>query len=150
MIEETPLYDRFGHKKKTDTVQQPERFSIDVLVMESTSRTMFQRHMPRTYETMRNLGFDFFYGYNKVRQDRNGLKEDQMTDNSLVNLGPILAGDIKEALENPKLDESGDINLQWILPLTKAIDPSDLPLLFKLMKESRHVFETIKRFRVWM
>lgn len=62
----------------------------------------------------------------------------QIGDNSMVNLAPILVGDVKEALEQPKLDSSGDINAQWILPTTLKMDPTILPFLWKMMKESRH------------
>ncbi|KIH57304.1 hypothetical protein ANCDUO_12508 [Ancylostoma duodenale] len=84
---------------------------------------MFLRHLPRTVETMNKLGYELFYGYNKVG------------DNSMVNLGPILAGDIPAALKEPKLDSSYDINSNWILPSDKKMDPTDIPLLWKLMKE---------------
>uniref|UniRef100_A0A8R1I1S3 Uncharacterized protein n=1 Tax=Caenorhabditis japonica TaxID=281687 RepID=A0A8R1I1S3_CAEJA len=88
---------------------------------------MFMRHMPRTVETMEKLGFHFLYGYTKV------------ADNSMVNLAPILVGDIPEALAKPKHDDSGDININWILPTQDKTDPTKLEFLWKVMKE-RHEF----------
>lgn len=93
---------------------------------------MFMRHMPRTVETMEKLGFHYLYGYNKV------------ADNSMVNLAPILVGDMPEALKKPKHDESGDINLNWILPTEDKLDPTKLNFLWKVMKESEEDVEFIK------
>ncbi|EYC38542.1 hypothetical protein Y032_0711g1740 [Ancylostoma ceylanicum] len=59
----------------------------------------------------------------------------QVGDNSMVNLSPILAGDIPAALKEPKLDATGDINVNWILPTDKRLDPTDIPFLWKMMKE---------------
>ncbi|KAK5970945.1 hypothetical protein GCK32_000969 [Trichostrongylus colubriformis] len=53
----------------------------------------------------------------------------------MVNLFPILVGDIPEALVEPMNDRSGDINTQWILPTEKKLNPSQLPLLWKMMRE---------------
>ncbi|CAI5450418.1 unnamed protein product [Caenorhabditis angaria] len=99
------------------------RYSIDILGFDSTSRTQFMRHLPRTTEIMQKLGYHFLYGYNKV------------ADNSMVNLGPILIGDMPEAISKPKFDESGDINLDWILPQNESMDPTMLKFLWKTMKE---------------
>ncbi|EPB78142.1 hypothetical protein ANCCEY_02782 [Ancylostoma ceylanicum] len=116
-------FDDYGRRQKIEKKSTPQRYSIDILGFDSTSRTMFLRHLPRTMETMNKLGYELLYGYNKVG------------DNSMVNVGPILAGDIPAALKEPKLDASGDINANWILPSDKKMDPTDLPLLWKMMKE---------------
>ncbi|VDP15984.1 unnamed protein product [Heligmosomoides polygyrus] len=62
-------------------------------------------------------------------------KKNKVGDNSMVNLEPILAGDIMEALVNSKDESSGDINPQWILPTNNPLDPTLLPFLWKTMKE---------------
>ncbi|KHJ95502.1 hypothetical protein OESDEN_04554 [Oesophagostomum dentatum] len=126
LIDDTESFDRFGvHQRTTLKPKQPSRYSIDILTFDSTSRTMFMRHMPRSVELMRKLGYEILYGYTKVG------------DNSMVNLEPILAGDIEEALSEPKYDNSSDINLDWILPTYKKLDPTLLPFLWKMMKENR-------------
>ncbi|VDK49018.1 unnamed protein product, partial [Cylicostephanus goldi] len=56
-------------------------------------------------------------------------------DNSEVNLTPILVGDIPEALAEPKLDKFGDINIEWVLPTQRRLDPDNLPFLWKMMKK---------------
>ncbi|VDO22358.1 unnamed protein product [Haemonchus placei] len=122
--EDTESFDHFGGKrKKPPIIDKPKRFSIDILAFDSTSRTMFMRHMPRTVDLMDKLGYEILYGYNKVG------------DNSMVNLLPILVGDIPEALAEPVKDSSGDVNTQWILPTKKKLDPSQLPFLWKIMQE---------------
>ncbi|EYC29380.1 hypothetical protein Y032_0006g2949 [Ancylostoma ceylanicum] len=124
IVEDTESFDKFGRRRKTaETPAKPDRYSIDILAFDSTSRTMFMRHMPRTVEIMNKLGYEMFYGYTKIG------------DNSAVNLGPILAGDIPEALNESKFDVSGDISQDWILPTTKGLDPTLLPFLWKTMKE---------------
>uniref|UniRef100_A0A1I7X7D0 Sulfatase domain-containing protein n=1 Tax=Heterorhabditis bacteriophora TaxID=37862 RepID=A0A1I7X7D0_HETBA len=123
VVEDTPSFDSYGRKRKALKREKPQRLSIDILGFDSTSRTMFYRHLPRTLETMNRLGYETLYGYNKVG------------DNSMVNLGPILIGDVPEALTEPMLDESGDINSNWILPANKKMDPTALRFLWKLMKE---------------
>ncbi|CAI5450415.1 unnamed protein product [Caenorhabditis angaria] len=105
------------------TEKSINRYSIDILGFDSTSRTQFMRHLPRTTEIMLKLGYHFLYGYNKV------------ADNSMVNLGPILIGDMPEAISKPKFDESGDINLDWILPQNDSLDPTNLRFLWNVMKE---------------
>ncbi|KHJ76262.1 hypothetical protein OESDEN_24118, partial [Oesophagostomum dentatum] len=126
VVNDTDSFDRFGVRRKPPTKPtQPSRYSIDILAFDSTSRTMFMRHMPRTLELMNKLGYEILYGYTKVG------------DNSMVNLEPILAGDIPEALSEPKYDNSSDINFDWILPTTKRLDPTLLPFLWKMMKDSK-------------
>ncbi|KAL6737039.1 hypothetical protein Aduo_010716 [Ancylostoma duodenale] len=124
IVEDTESFDKFGRRRKTtENPAKPGRYSIDILAFDSTSRTMFMRHMPRTVDLMNKLGYELFYGYTKVG------------DNSAVNLEPILAGDIPEALNESKFDITGDINQDWILPTTKGLDPTLLPFLWKTMKE---------------
>ncbi|RCN35580.1 hypothetical protein ANCCAN_18557 [Ancylostoma caninum] len=120
---DTESFDDYGRRRRSSKKSTPQRYSIDILGFDSTSRTMFLRHLPRTMETMNKLGYELFYGYNKVG------------DNSMVNIGPILAGDVPAALKEPKLDASKDINANWILPSDKKMDATDLPFLWKLMKE---------------
>lgn len=85
---------------------------------------MFMRHMPRTVEVMAKLDYHYLYGYTKV------------ADNSMVNLAPILVGDMEEALKKPKYDKSGDFNINWLLPTEDKMDPTKLNFLWKIMKES--------------
>ncbi|CAI4227272.1 unnamed protein product [Auanema sp. JU1783] len=108
------------YKKKT---VQPLRYSVDGLGFDSTSRSMFYRQLPRTVETMKRIGYHVLYGYTKVG------------DNSMVNLAPIFVGDVPEALAENKLDASGDINAEWILPTKKKLDPTNLRFLWQHMKE---------------
>ncbi|KAK6751783.1 hypothetical protein RB195_003294 [Necator americanus] len=122
--DDTESFDNFGRQRNTPgNAPTPSRYSIDILAFDSTSRTMFLRHMPRTAEIMNRLGYEFLYGYTKVG------------DNSMVNLEPILAGDIPEALNESKYDNSSDISHEWILPSTKKLDPTLLPFLWKMMSE---------------
>ncbi|KIH56961.1 hypothetical protein ANCDUO_12856, partial [Ancylostoma duodenale] len=124
IVEDTESFDKFGRPRKTaEPPAIPERYSIDILAFDSTSRTMFMRHMPRTVDLMKKLGYEILYGYTKVG------------DNSAVNRVPILAGDVPEALNETKHDGSGDINHGWILPTTKKLDLTLLPYLWKMMKE---------------
>ncbi|CAJ0603350.1 unnamed protein product [Cylicocyclus nassatus] len=124
IVDDTESFDKFGRKRKgPEKLEQPRRYSVDILAFDSTSRTMTMRHMPRTVEMMHKLGYEILYGYTKVG------------DNSMVNLEPILAGDIPEALAEKKHDNSSDINKNWILPTTKKLDPTLLPFLWKIMKE---------------
>ncbi|VDK56892.1 unnamed protein product [Cylicostephanus goldi] len=61
-------FDDFGIRRYAEPKKKSDlRYSIDILCLESTSRTMFMRHLPRTMETMNKLGYELFYGYNKVR-----------------------------------------------------------------------------------
>ncbi|KAK6013059.1 hypothetical protein OSTOST_21690, partial [Ostertagia ostertagi] len=122
--DETESFDRYGRRRrKTSIIEKPKRYSVDILGFDSTSRTMFMRHMPRTLDLMDKLGYEILYGYNKVG------------DNSMVNLLPILAGDIQEALDEPMNDTSGDVNTQWILPTEKKLNPSHILFLWKIMRE---------------
>ncbi|RCN26465.1 hypothetical protein ANCCAN_27808, partial [Ancylostoma caninum] len=123
LARDTESFDDYGRRRRSSKKSTPQRYSIDILGFDSTSRTMFLRHLPRTIETMNKLGYELFYGYNKVG------------DNSMVNIGPILAGDVPAALKEPKLDASKDINANWILPSDKKMDATDLPFLWKYMKE---------------
>ncbi|CAJ0588379.1 unnamed protein product, partial [Cylicocyclus nassatus] len=119
---DTQSFDDYGRKLASEPLKtRDSHYSIDILGFDSTSRTMFMRHLPRTLETMNKLGYELFYGYNKIG------------DNSEVNLVSLLAGDLPEALEEPKLDEFGDININWILPLKRKLDPTNIPFLWKMM-----------------
>ncbi|KIH51042.1 hypothetical protein ANCDUO_18875 [Ancylostoma duodenale] len=143
IVEDTNSFDKFGRPRKTaETPAKPERYSIDILAFDSTSRTMFMRHMPRTVDLMKKLGYEILYGYTKVENVYHH-EFHQVGDNSAVNLVPILAGDVPEALNETKHDESGDINHDWILPTTKKLDPTLLPYLWKMMKESEWNLEEI-------
>lgn len=66
-----------------------------------------------------------------------GEEEEQIGDNSAVNLMPILAGDLSEALSKPKLTEFGDINEDWIQPRFDRLDPDRLPFLWKEMEKGQ-------------
>ena len=61
-----PEFDDYGRKLKQKPRKMADRYSIDILGFDSTARSMFFRHLPRTVDTMNKLGFHFFYGYNKV------------------------------------------------------------------------------------
>ncbi|KAK5976656.1 hypothetical protein GCK32_017236, partial [Trichostrongylus colubriformis] len=66
LSEDTESFDQFGRKRRKPLVaDKPERYSIDILTFDSTARTMFMRHMPRTVELMNKLGYEILYGYNK-------------------------------------------------------------------------------------
>ncbi|WKX93783.1 hypothetical protein Q1695_011224 [Nippostrongylus brasiliensis] len=130
LVDDTSSFDSYGRRRENRKTQQfspnedvQKTYSVDILAFDSVSRTLFMRHMPRTVETMNKFGYEFFYGYNKVG------------DNSNVNLVPILAGDLKEALRQPMLDNSSDINAEWILPLYARLDPDTLPFLWKTLKD---------------
>ncbi|CAL2045689.1 unnamed protein product [Caenorhabditis brenneri] len=116
-------YGDYGNKLRDQVRTAAERYSVDILGFDSTARTMFMRHMPRTVEVMAKLGYHYLYGYTKV------------ADNSMVNLAPILVGDMEEALKKPKFDASGDININWILPTEDRMDPTKLNFIWKIMKE---------------
>ncbi|CAJ0606256.1 unnamed protein product [Cylicocyclus nassatus] len=117
-------FDDYGRRNESKPNKKPDlHYSIDILAFDSTSRTMFMRHLPRTMETMNKLGYELFFGYTKIG------------DNSAVNILPILAGDLPEALKQSKIDEFGDINIEWILPSKQKIDPDNIPFLWKLMEK---------------
>ncbi|PIO63230.1 hypothetical protein TELCIR_15181, partial [Teladorsagia circumcincta] len=66
LSDETKSFDRYGRRRRKPSIpDKPKRYSVDILGFDSTSRTMFMRHMPRTLELMDNLGYEIFYGYNK-------------------------------------------------------------------------------------
>ncbi|VDM67311.1 unnamed protein product, partial [Strongylus vulgaris] len=144
IVDDTKSFDNFGRRRRAvESALKPSRYSIDILAFDSTARTMTMRHMPRTVEMMNKLGYEILYGYTKVNLKwltilkllSNQLS--QVGDNSMINLEPILAGDIPEALNEEKYDNSSDINHDWILPTTKKLDPTLLPFLWKMMKESK-------------
>lgn len=54
----------------------------------------------------------------------------------MINLGPILAGDLPEVANETQFDVSGDINADWLMPQHRKLDPTTLPFLWKMMKES--------------
>lgn len=56
-------------------------------------------------------------------------------DNSAVNMAPILAGDLKEAIARPKYSIVNEISEDWILPrfFNKRIDADTAPFIWKEM-----------------
>ncbi|KAK5979720.1 hypothetical protein GCK32_022415 [Trichostrongylus colubriformis] len=58
----------------------------------------------------------------------------QVGDNSVPNLLPILAAQVEEGLQFPKLDSSGDINVLRFNPMKKTVDPETIKFIWKDMK----------------
>ncbi|CAJ0582719.1 unnamed protein product, partial [Mesorhabditis spiculigera] len=107
-------------------IPTPRRFdlkslSVHLLVLDSTSRTQFQRHMPGSYAKMLDMGFVVLNGYNKVG------------DNSNVNLLPIIADPLAEAKNYPTLTKEGEIEMANILPYNESINPDTIPFIWKRM-----------------
>lgn len=80
---------------KPGIVEQSDKYSIDLIVIDSTARNQFFRHMPLTMKFMRKIDFKFLHGHTKVVLIR---KIDsifmQIGDNSAINLLPLLSGKV--------------------------------------------------------
>ncbi|VBB32075.1 unnamed protein product, partial [Acanthocheilonema viteae] len=109
--------DILTRKNSEFTHANPEKPSLNILVLDSVSRNQFLRHMHKTVEYMKQLGFIILEGYTKVG------------DNSAVNLLPILAG--KSIL--PQVGGNGD----EVLPLNKIISLEDIDFLWKMMEDRK-------------
>ncbi|CAJ0940073.1 unnamed protein product, partial [Mesorhabditis belari] len=96
--------------------------SISMLVLDSTSRTQFLRHAPKTVKKMNDMEFVILNGYNKVG------------DNSNVNLLPIIAHQLAVTKSYPLLTKDGQIELAKILPINASIDPDTIDFIWKEMK----------------
>ncbi|CAJ0939518.1 unnamed protein product, partial [Mesorhabditis belari] len=93
-----------------------------MLVLDSTSRTQFLRHAPKTVKKMNDMEFVILNGYNKVG------------DNSNVNLLPIIAHQLAVTKSYPLLTKDGQIELAKILPINASIDPDTIDFIWKEMK----------------
>lgn len=95
---------------QTFTANSEEMLSINIILLDSTSRNAFRRHMP--------LSWDFLVNENKFL-DLEGLMK--VGDNTVVNLIPLLAG--------LRFKDQGD-DMPSEVPLGKPLDPKKLPFLW--------------------
>lgn len=51
---------------KPESVDQPDKYNIDIFILDSTARNQFFRHMPLMLQFMRRLDFKFLHGHTKV------------------------------------------------------------------------------------
>ncbi|CAI2355405.1 unnamed protein product [Caenorhabditis sp. 36 PRJEB53466] len=101
------------------TSDSNQQFSISILGLDSTSRAQFERHMRKTKNLIDNMGGVTFEAYNKIG------------DNSAVNLLPILADELQETRNFSRLDSTGDIDLNKILPSKTSLDPDAIEWIWK-------------------
>jgi hypothetical protein len=67
---------------KPPSAEGPDKYNIDLFIIDSTARNQFFRHMPLTLEFMRKMDFKILHGHTKVG------------DNSAINLLPLLSGKV--------------------------------------------------------
>ncbi|KAF1751284.1 hypothetical protein GCK72_017838 [Caenorhabditis remanei] len=89
-----------------------KQFSISILGLDSTSRAQFGRHMRKTTDLLQSMG-------------------SVVGDNSAVNLIPILADELSETENLNLLDETGDVNLNKILPTKTPLNPDTIQWIWK-------------------